>query len=217
MTLTVRHNAPTLNATGTCPSCGAPIDPEATFCTECGMDFVSGKQIRVASGGWKRLVPGLLVLVVLAAGLLVFFRLGRHPQTAPEETKPIAPAVTEEQAAAVPPQIEDSRAAFEAKKKAAEETVRQRLDASEPLYVLSDTVEVRRKNGLVHKGTLQGFSGTGEKRVAVIATSVGEVGIPLIALDNPSRRRIDAEYREGFIQHLLNTTPSDASSEESEK
>jgi len=204
MTLTLRHNAPSLNSTGTCPSCGAAIEPEAKLCTQCGMDFVSGKQIREASGGgWKLPAAGLLVLAVLAAGLLAFFMLRENPQAAAEGTGPIVPAVTEEPTAADRPQAEDPRTAFEAKKRQATQQAREQLDKSQPLVQIGDAVELRRKNGLVDRGTLQGYSGSGTGRVAIVATPTGEVGVPLRALDKPSRRRADPEYREQFLQHLM--------------
>ena len=97
------------------------------------------------------------------------------------------------------------RAEFDAKKARAEQTFRQQLDAREPLYQINETVELRRKNGILDKGTLTGFSGTGTGRVALVATALGEVGVPLNLLDNASRRRVDPEYREAFVRHVLNT------------
>ena len=38
-------------------------------------------------------------------------------------------------------------------------------------------------------------------------------GVPLNLLDNPSRRRLDPEYREAFIQHLLSTKLPDTPGE----
>jgi hypothetical protein len=96
------------------------------------------------------------------------------------------------------------RAEFEAKKARAEQTFRQQLDAREPLCRTNETVELRRKNGLVDKGTFTGFSGTGTGRVALVATFTGQIGVPLVALDTPSRCRLDPEFREAFIQHMLN-------------
>jgi type IV secretory pathway VirB10-like protein len=102
------------------------------------------------------------------------------------------------------------RAAFEARKAQAERTLRQQLETREPMHTLGETVELRRKNGLVHKGELQRFSGTGNERVAVVTTSTGEIGVPLVALDGPSRRRMDADYREAYIAHMLSTRLPDA-------
>ena len=96
-------------------------------------------------------------------------------------------------------------AAFEAKKFDAEQNLRIQLDLREPLYQQNELVELRRKNGILDKGTLTGFAGTGTGRVALVATATGEVGVPLVALDTDSRRRLDPEYREAFIQHLMNT------------
>lgn len=97
------------------------------------------------------------------------------------------------------------QAAFAAKKAQAERTLRLQLASREPLFELNDSVELRRKNGFLDKGTLTGYAGEGADRVALVATSRGEIGVPLNALDNPTRRRIDPDYREAFIQHLLST------------
>ena len=73
------------------------------------------------------------------------------------------------------------------------------------MYQINETVELRRKNGIIDKGTLTSFAGTGTGRVALVATARGEVGVPLNLLDNASRRRVDPEYREAFVRHVLNT------------
>ena len=96
-------------------------------------------------------------------------------------------------------------AAFQAKKFEAEQNLRLQLDMREPLYQQNELVELRRKNGVVDKGTFSGFAGTGTGRVALVATPTGEIGVPLAALDTASRRRLDPEFREAFIQHLMNT------------
>lgn len=212
MTLTLRHNAPSLTSTGTCPSCGAPIEPGAKLCTQCGMELLTGKQSPKASGGGRKLpVTGLLVLLALAAGLPAFFMLRENPPVASEEASPITPAVTEESPAADLPQMEDPRAAFEAKKREATQQAREQLDEAQPLYQIGETVELRRKNGLVDRGTLQGYSGSGTGRMAIVATPTREVGVPLTALDKPSRRRADPEYRKQFLQHLLSIPPAEES------
>ena len=120
------------------------------------------------------------------------------PDPTPEE---IAAQKAEAERAA----LEAERVAFEAKKVQAEQNLRQQLDAREPLYKLGETVELRRKNGVFNKGTLQRFSGTGTNRVAIIASATGEIEVPLITLDPTPRRRMDPEYREAFIQHILTT------------
>ena len=125
------------------------------------------------------------------------------PVAAPAEpsTPPPPPAPTPEELAAQ--QAAADKAAFEAKKSQAEQTLRLQLASREPLYKINEPMELRRKNGVVDKGTLTSFSGTGTNRVVLVATPTGEIGIPLIQLDNPSRRRVDPEYREAFIQHVL--------------
>ena len=124
------------------------------------------------------------------------------PGPTPEE---LAAQQAEAQRAALAAQAEAERLAFEAKKAQAEKNLRLQLATREPLYAQNEPVELRRKNGVVDKGTLSGFAGTGTNRVALVATGTGEVGVPLVSLDLPSRRRLDPEFREAFIQHLLNT------------
>ena len=126
-----------------------------------------------------------------------------EPVAAPEPPPPPPPALSSEEIAAQ--KAEAERAAFAAKKAEAERNLRLQLAAREPLYKLNEPVELRRKNGLLDKGTLSGFAGDGTNRVALVATPRGEIGVPLHMLDNPTRRRIDPEYREAFIQHLLST------------
>ncbi|MGD9781119.1 MAG: hypothetical protein AB7V14_03095 [Kiritimatiellia bacterium] len=123
---------------------------------------------------------------------------------------PPPPAPTPEELAAQKAEAERlareaELAAFQAKKFEAEQNLRLQLDVREPLYQQNESVELRRKNGVVDKGTLSGFSGTGTGRVALVATPTAEIGVPLVALDSASRRRLDPEYREAFIQHLMNT------------
>jgi phage FluMu protein Com len=101
--------------------------------------------------------------------------------------------------------LAEERAAFEAKKIQAEMNLRQQLEVREPMHRLGENVELRRKNGVLHKGELQRFAGTGTGRVAVVATALGEIGVPLVELDPASRRRVDPDYREAFIGHLLST------------
>ena len=138
-------------------------------------------------------------------------------EPAPPPPPPPPPAPTPEELAAQQAEAERAalaaqqaqaaaeRAEFEAKKTQAEQNLRQQLDVREPLCKINEPVELRRKNGIVDKGTLTGLSGTGAGRVALVATALGEVGVPLVSLDNASRRRVDPDYREAFIQHLLST------------
>jgi len=206
--LTVLHDAPRLNATRSCPSCNAAVTPEDAICTQCGTDLSTGEKAKgVSSGSAIKRIAVLGALAMLGA-ILAFFL---WPETTPSETpkkEPAAePRATPEEIARR--QAEENRAAFETKKAQAKQNLIQQLDTQTPLYTIGDTVELRRKNGVFHKGTLQGFSGTGKERGAIVATSVGEVTVPLISLDNPSRRRVDADYRERFIQHLLSQKKED--------
>lgn len=129
-----------------------------------------------------------------------------EPAAAPE---PPPPTPTPEELAAR--KAEAERTAFAAKKAEAERNLRLQLASREPPYKLNEDVELRRKNGLIDKGTFTGYAGTGTNRVALVATPRGQIGVPLNALDNPTRRRMDPDYREAFIQHLLSTqTPEPA-------
>jgi len=121
------------------------------------------------------------------------------------ESGPTAEELAEQQAEQERLARETERAEFEARKARAEQALRQRLDEREPLAKLGDEVEVRRRNGMFHKGTLQRFAGAGAERVAVIDTATREIGVPLVELDAASRRRLDRDFREAFIARLLNT------------
>ncbi len=125
------------------------------------------------------------------------------PKPAATPKPPPPPAPTREEIAAQ--KAEAERAAFADKKAKAEQNLRLQLASREPMYQINEPLELRRKNGVIDKGTLTGFAGTGTGRVALVATPRGEIGVPLNLLDNPTRRRIDPEYREAFIQHLLST------------
>jgi len=206
---TVLHDAPRLNATRNCPSCNTAVTPEDAICTQCGTNLSTGQKTKGSSSGsamkWIALSIGLL----LAVGLLAFFLWPKtEPSASPAVEKPAAvPRATPKEIANK--QAKENRATFETKKAQAEQTLQQQLDSKTPLYKIGDTVELRRKNGVFHKGTLQGFSGSGDDRIAIIATHMGEVDVPLISLDNPSRRRADEDYRKRFVQHLLSQKKED--------
>lgn len=128
---------------------------------------------------------------------------------APAASEP-APGPTPEELAAQQAEAERAareaeRAAFEEKKFQAEQNLRLQLDLREPLYVQNERVELRRKSGRLHEGTLTGLSGTGTNRVVLVAGPAGEIGVPLAELDPASRRRVDPEYREAFIRHVMST------------
>lgn len=122
--------------------------------------------------------------------------------TPPPPPKPTAAELAAEQAAQ---QAAAERAAFAQKKFAAEQSFRFELDNREPLYVTNELMELRRRDGMLNKGTLSGFAGTGTNRVVLLDTPDGEISVPLIVLDGPTRRRLDPEYREAFIQHVMST------------
>ena len=124
---------------------------------------------------------------------------------------PPPPAPSKEEIAAQKAAAE--RAAFAEKKAKAEQNLRLQLASREPMYQINESLELRRKNGVIDKGTLTGFAGSGTGRVALVATPTGEIGVPMAALDNPSRRRLDPDYREAFIQHLLSTKLPEAPGE----
>ncbi len=123
---------------------------------------------------------------------------------------PVEPAAPPSPAGPAPEELAAQKAAaeqaaLEEKKFNAEQDLRIQLDTQEPLYGQNELVELRRKNGILDKGTFSGFSGAGTNRVVLVATPTGEIGIPLAALDTASRRRVDPEFREAFIQHMINT------------
>lgn len=122
--------------------------------------------------------------------------------TPPPPPKPTAAELAAEQAAQ---QAAAERAAFAQKKFAAEQSFRFELDNREPLYVTNELMELRRRDGMLNKGTLSGFAGTGTNRVVLVDTPNGEISVPLIVLDGPTRRRLDPDYREAFIQHVMST------------
>ena len=151
--------------------------------------------------------PAVAPAAVTAAAPAPAAPVTNEPAPAAAPAEPVAPppppAPTADELAAQ--KAAADKAAFEAKKIQAEQNLRLQLASREPLYKVNEPVELRRKNGVVDKGTLTSFSGTGTDRVVLVATPTGEVGIPLIQLDGPSRRRVDPEYREAFIQHVLGT------------
>ena len=71
------------------------------------------------------------------------------------------------------------------------------------MYTVGNAVELRRRNGVIDKGTLRGFSGEGTNRVALVVNPTRKSAVPLVSLDPDSRIRLDPEYREAFIRHLL--------------
>lgn len=203
MTLTVRHNAPTLKSTAVCPACGAPMEPEAKVCTQCGLDLATGKQLKGASGR-NTLLPFALMVLVFGVIVATYVLMREHPQGYSETKATEGQAVDTPGEGTLQPILEDPQDTFSTKKARAAEVARQQLDESEPLYQIGDPVELRQKNGILHRGTLMGYSGEGTNRVAIVATPINEIGVYLSVLDNPSRRRADPEYREQFLQHLLN-------------
>ena len=152
-------------------------------------------------------------------------RPAKPADPAPAETPAEAPAPPEPAPAPEPPpeptpeelaaqQAEAERIAFAERKFAAEQEFRFQLDTREPLYLTNELVELRRRNGILNKGSLAGFDGTGTNRAALLNTPDGEVRVPLVSLDPPTRRRLDPEYREAFIQHVMSTRlpgPAEAS------
>lgn len=135
------------------------------------------------------------------------------PTPAPAAAEAPPPAAAEPVAAPPPgpspetlaaQKAEAERIEAENRKFEAEQDVRIQIDTRLPMYGLNEIVELRRKTGVLHTGTLAGFSGTGTNRLARVATPGGEVGVPLAALDAASRCRLDAEFREAYVQHLVN-------------
>lgn len=209
----IQRNAPDLLGAKPCPSCQKPVERNATLCVHCGYDMATGKKTAGAGRGTAKPFIAVMVLIVvmgLAVAAAVVWRRAEKAPDARRTFEPLAPAATPAAAPEEPAATE--RRIFDAKKAEAEATFRRQLDEREPLYQVNDKVELRRKNGLVDKGTLMGISGVGAARVAIVATATSEIGVPLMSLDNVSRRRVDALYRDAFIQHMLSmdaTGPDD--------
>lgn len=149
------------------------------------------------------------------------------PAAVPVAAAPLAAAPAEPAAPPPPPgptpeelaaqKAEAERLAAEEKKFETEQNLRIQLDARQPLYGTNEQVELRRKTGVLHTGTLSGFAGTGTNRVALVATPLGEIGVPLVSLDPASRCRLDPEFREVYLQHLVTTRLSAAPAQATEK
>ena len=143
------------------------------------------------------------------------------PIAAPAVAKPTPPSPTTVETSAQPvpssgpvsEEIATQKAEADHVEQEAEQALRQQLDESEPLYKINETVELRRTNGFIDKGTLTSFSGTGTGRVALVATPTHEIGVPLESLDSSSRRRLDPDFREAYIAHRLSTQKEQKASE----
>lgn len=70
------------------------------------------------------------------------------------------------------------------------------LDQSRPLYVYGDSVELRRKNGRMHRGV---FLGVYDDLALVVYGDIRD-RVPLDELDRDSRIRTDPVYRERMIE-----------------
>jgi hypothetical protein len=213
----IQRNAPNLSGAKPCPACQAPIARDAALCVHCGYDFATGQKARGPSRSWKKTAGFLLLAAgigLLAWGAIQWLGSRRCAAPPAEPAAPPASVSRPNGPAEVP--VSPERESFAAKKDLAEQAFRKKLDAQEPPFALNEPVELRRKNGLVDKGTLTGLAGTGTNRVALVATPTGEIGVPLDSLDNLSRRRVDAEFREAFIRHVLSTPNPAASGEQPE-
>jgi hypothetical protein len=199
----IQRNAPNLSGAKPCPSCQQSIARDATLCIHCGCDLATGqrpKPLRRPAAKILAVVLGLAVAIGLAMAASVFLRrAGKAPDSQPAEPR------TASRVPLMAPQAagDAERKAFDAQKAEAEAAFRRKLDEREPMAQVNDVVELRRKNGLVDKGMFMGIAGKGPSRVAIVATATGEIGVPLVTLDNPSRRRVDALFREVFTKHML--------------
>ena len=213
-----------------CACCGKPFVPDASGktptvdCSHCGKPNPAATQQQVgeecaccANTRWLVTIgAAFLALVAISA-----FLFGTKPENpipeapiaAPDSAGPTSPSPTlvETPVQPVPPPgpvpeyAETQQAETERMAQVAEQALRRQLDESEPLYKINETVELRRTNGFIDKGTLTSFSGTGTGRVALVATPTHEIGVPLESLDSASRRRLDPDFREAYIAHRLIT------------
>ena len=199
----IQRNAPNLSGAKPCPSCGETIARDASACIHCGYNLATGARTRSCNCRNARRSWLILAAVALAAGATSIWLRPKTPGSTPAPApEPAAPAPAAE-AAAPAEATAPAEADFAARKAAAAMDFRAELDAREPLFKINDNVELRRKNGIVDKGILTDIRGTGAARMALLATPVGEIGVPMNTLDSPSRRRVDSLYREAYIQHML--------------
>ncbi len=217
--LQIQRDAPNLSGAKTCPSCKATLGRDAVLCIRCGHDFKTGKKIVKPSWFAENKVAVFSSSASLVVAILVMAFIF-WPKTPPPPIAPITPPLATQPPATPPPkpapppastpaqlaakQAETDRALFETKKRQAEQTLRRQLDANKPMYKLGSAVELRRKNGVMDKGTLQEFTGTSSNRIAIVVTPTQKTAVPIVSLDPDSRIRIDSDYREAFIRHLLN-------------
>lgn len=108
-------------------------------------------------------------------------------------------------------EAEAQQALFAAQKARAEQILRSRMEEKEPMFVVGDFVEMRRKNGVLIKGPLKRFGRRDDVRFVVITTELqGDVEIPIPELDTATRCRVDAEFREAYLQHVLSLRAAQA-------
>ena len=230
--LKVVRNAPNLSGAKSCPACRGTVAKDAVLCVLCGYNFATGK--RAARAKAKTSYLELVVLLVLLAGIGagIWGLLDRKARAkARAEAEAVAEAQAAADAAAARQAAEakaaEEKAAAEAAAKAAEEEriraeaaaerelferkraeareeIRRKFEAAEPMWGEGETVELRRRNGVVSRGRLVRIVRRDEGRVAVLEESGGErTDVPLEALDGPSRRRIDAEFREEWLEGYM--------------
>ncbi len=218
--LRLLRNAPTSAGGKPCPKCKAQIELDAAICVHCGCDLATGRKThgaRIAAGRKKWIGLGVAVLLLMAAGVIYSRRPPAAPAippvevppavSAPPPVEPAAPLPAEPQvrppaAPPAPPQM-DARALFEAQKAKEEQLYRQKLGKTAPLYKLKDSVELRRKNGQIVRGTLL-FVGRGTNRIVIVATEEGKAILPMKDLDGKTRIQLDPQARENHIRDRLN-------------
>jgi hypothetical protein len=100
---------------------------------------------------------------------------------------------------------DDERALVE---KQFREVATTRLERQFPLHAVGDLVEVRRANGLVHRGHL--LKMTDEE--ILVETEAEVVEIPLSALDRRSRVGFDKAFRAGLVEHQVRKQMSELKS-----
>jgi len=179
--LHILRNTPTLAGGKPCPNCQTMLEPDASLCIHCGYNLATGKRkrIRWLSSIWQKRKPILLGVLLLVGIIFCYMRFSAKPV--------------------------DAGMDFETKKASAELIFRQRLDETSPPYVPKDPLELRQNTGQVIRGTLIKFAGTGTNRMVVIATEEGGKDfVPVNSQSREDRIRMDPEYREKYIRHMLN-------------
>lgn len=198
------RDAPNLSGAKSCPLCGRTVAKDAVLCVFCGYDFATGK--RVVRARPKKSYAWLVALVVLLAAIVAaWWWFGHRPpmEQAREWTAQVEEVVAEK-FEAVQQVVAEKKALAEQRREKMREELRRKFEAAEPMWVAGNNVVLRRRTGVVTRGKLVGVDGRDGVQFVVVEEEDGErVEVPMKALDAQSRRRIDAEFREKWVEGYL--------------